>query len=310
MTKVYRQIEDVKLTNNTILTIGTFDGVHLGHKKILNQLLQKKQETGFETFVFTFDPHPRKVLFPEQTDLKLITETEEKINLLNQSGIDHVLLYPFNKNFSEISPEDYISNLLIEKLKAKFIIVGYDHRFGKNREGNLELLLSFSEKYNYEVIEISAEDINSINISSTQIRKAIEAGDIIKANQFLGYDFFVTGKVTEGKKLGRTIGFPTANIVLGSADKIIPKQGVYAVVATIKNGTFNGMLNLGINPTVSSNNQLKMEVHLFDFNEEIYNETIKIEFKERIRDEKKFADLSQLKEQLKLDKEKIIEVLK
>ena len=310
MTNVYRQIEDVKLTNNTILTIGTFDGVHLGHKKILNQLLQKKQETGFETFVFTFDPHPRKVLFPEQTDLKLITETEEKINLLNQSGIDHVLLYPFNKNFSEISPEDYISNLLIEKLKAKFIIVGYDHRFGKNREGNLELLLSFTEKYNYEVIEISAEDINSINISSTQIRKAIEAGDIIKANQFLGYDFFVTGKVTEGKKLGRTIGFPTANIVLGSADKIIPKQGVYAVVATIKNGTFNGMLNLGINPTVSSNNQLKMEVHLFDFNEEIYNETIKIEFKERIRDEKKFADLSQLKEQLKLDKEKIIEVLK
>ncbi len=309
MTKVYRQIEDVKLTNNTILTIGTFDGVHLGHKKILNQLLQKKQETGFETFIFTFDPHPRKVLFPEQTDLKLVTETEEKINLLNVSGIDHVLLYPFNKTFSEISPEDYISNLLVEKLKAKIIIVGYDHRFGKNRAGNLELLLSFSEKYNYEVIEISAEDIDSINISSTQIRKAIEAGEIQKANQFLGYNFFVTGKVTEGKKLGRTIGFPTANIVLDCVDKIIPKQGVYAVVATIKNGTFNGMLNLGINPTVSSNNQLKMEVHLFDFNEEIYGETIKIEFKERIRDEKKFADLSQLKEQLKIDMEKVIEVL-
>jgi len=309
MTKVYRQIQDVKLTNNTILTIGTFDGVHLGHKKILNQLLQKKQETGFETFVFTFDPHPRKVLFPEQSDLKLITETEEKINLLNQSGIDHVLLYPFNKTFSEISPEDYISNLLVAKLKAKYIIVGYDHRFGKNRAGNLELLLSFSEKYNYKVIEIAAEDIDSINISSTQIRKAIEAGEIQKANQFLGYDFFVTGKVIEGKKLGRTIGFPTANIILDSADKIIPKQGVYAVNATIRNKTHNGMLNLGINPTVSTNNQLKMEVHLFDFNELIYGETIKIEFKERIRDEKKFTDLNQLKEQLHIDKKNAIDFL-
>jgi riboflavin kinase/FMN adenylyltransferase len=310
MAKIYHHINDLLLNKGTIITIGTFDGVHLGHKKILNQLIEKKTQCDLDTLVFTFDPHPRKVLFPEQKDLKLINNTKEKVELLDNLGIDHVLVYPFNKSFSEINPEDYISKILVEQLKAKCIIVGYDHRFGKNREGGLDLLMHFSEKYNYEVVEIKAEDINSINISSTQIRKAIEAGNIELANQFLGYHFFITGKVAEGKKLGRTIGFPTANIVVEEIEKIIPKIGVYAVKVKYNNEVFNGMLNIGVNPTVSSNLKLKMEVHLFDFNSQIYGEELKLSFVCRVRDEQKFSGIDELTQQLKKDKEIIMQLLK
>ncbi len=256
--------------------------------------------------VFTFDPHPRKVLFPDQQDLKLITNTNEKVSLLSEIGIDYVIVYPFSKAFSEINPDEYIGEILVEKLKAKCIIIGYDHRFGKNRVGGLDLLMKYAEKYNYEVIEIAAEDINSINISSTQIRKAIESGNIELANQFLGYSFFISGKVAEGKKLGRTIGFPTANISISDADKIIPKNGVYAVKVEIKNELFNGMLNIGINPTVSTTLQLKMEVHLFDFNQQVYGEEIKVSFIYRVRDEQKFSSIEALKNQLELDKQHIM----
>jgi riboflavin kinase/FMN adenylyltransferase len=309
MSKIYKQINELQLKNGTIITIGTFDGVHLGHKKILNQLIDKKKQSGLETMVFTFDPHPRKVLFPDQQDLKLITNTYEKVSLLSEIGIDHVIVYPFSKAFSEINPDEYIGEILVEKLKAKCIIVGYDHRFGKNRVGGLDLLIKYAEKYNYEVIEIAAEDINSINISSTQIRKAIESGNIELANQFLGYSFFISGKVSEGKKLGRTIGFPTANISISDVNKIIPKNGVYAVKVEIKNKLFNGMLNIGINPTVSTTLQLKMEVHLFDFNQQVYGEEIKVYFIYRVRDEQKFSDIEALKNQLELDKQHIMSLL-
>jgi riboflavin kinase/FMN adenylyltransferase len=309
MSKIYNQINELQLKNGTIITIGTFDGVHLGHKKILNQLIDKKKQSGLETMVFTFDPHPRKVLFPDQQDLKLITNTYEKVSLLSEIGIDHVIVYPFSKAFSEINPDEYIGEILVEKLKAKCIIVGYDHRFGKNRVGGLDLLMKYAEKYNYEVIEIAAEDINSINISSTQIRKAIESGNIELANQFLGYSFFISGKVSEGKKLGRTIGFPTANISISDVNKIIPKNGVYAVKVEIKNKLFNGMLNIGINPTVSTTLQLKMEVHLFDFNQQVYGEEIKVSFIYRVRDEQKFSDIEALKNQLELDKQHIMSLL-
>lgn len=310
MSKVYNQINQLQLNSGTIVTIGTFDGVHLGHKKILKQLLDKKQQSGLETMVFTFDPHPRKVLFPEQKDLKLITNTNEKVSLLKELGIDHVLVYPFNKSFSEINPEEYIGDILVNQLHAKCIIVGYDHRFGKNRAGGLELLIHYAEKYKYEVIEIAAEDINSINISSTQIRKAIESGNIELANQFLGYSFFISGKVAEGKKLGRTIGFPTANIIITDQDKIIPKIGVYAVKVKIRQFEYSGMLNIGFNPTVSSSKEIKMEVHLFDFNQEIYGEELKVSFVYRVRDEQKFSGIDSLKQQLELDKKQIIQMLK
>jgi len=310
MSKIYHQLNQHQINNGTIVTIGTFDGVHLGHKKILNKLIDKKKHCGLETLVFTFEPHPRKVLFPEQKDLKLITNTEEKVSLLEEIGIDHVLVYPFNKSFSEINPDEYIGEILVNQLKAKCIIVGYDHRFGKNRAGGLDLLIKYAEKYNYEVLEIAAEDINSINISSTQIRKAIESGNIELANQFLGYSFFISGKVKEGKKLGRTIGFPTANISISDADKIIPKNGVYAVKVSINDLTFNGMLNIGVNPTVSTTLQLKMEVHLFDFNQEIYGKEIKVSFINRVRDEQKFSGIDALKNQLELDKQQIMHLLK
>jgi len=310
MSKIYHQLNQHQINNGTIVTIGTFDGVHLGHKKILNKLIDKKKHCGLETLVFTFEPHPRKVLFPEQKDLKLITNTEEKVSLLEEIGIDHVLVYPFNKSFSEINPDEYIGEILVNQLKAKCIIVGYDHRFGKNRAGGLDLLIKYAEKYNYEVLEIAAEDINSINISSTQIRKAIESGNIELANQFLGYSFFISGKVKEGKKLGRTIGFPTANISILDADKITPKNGVYAVKVSINDLTFNGMLNIGVNPTVSTTLQLKMEVHLFDFNQEIYGKDIKVSFINRIRDEQKFSGIDALKNQLELDKQQIMHLLK
>lgn len=310
MSKIYNQLNQLQINNGTIVTIGTFDGVHLGHKKILNKLIDKKKHCGLETLVFTFEPHPRKVLFPEQKDLKLITNTEEKVSLLEEIGIDHVLVYPFNKSFSEINPDEYIGEILVNQLKVKCIIVGYDHRFGKNRAGGLDLLIKYAEKYNYEVLEIAAEDINSINISSTQIRKAIESGNIELANQFLGYSFFISGKVKEGKKLGRTIGFPTANISISDADKIIPKNGVYAVKVSINDLTFNGMLNIGVNPTVSTTLQLKMEVHLFDFNQEIYGKDIKVSFINRIRDEQKFSGIDALKNQLELDKQQIMHLLK
>ncbi|MFY8184848.1 MAG: riboflavin biosynthesis protein RibF, partial [Bacteroidia bacterium] len=218
MSKVYFSLEDFPSLTNTIVTIGTFDGVHVGHKKIFDQLNELKKQTGFQTVVFTFDPHPRKVLFPEQKDLKLITSTHEKIKLISENEIDYVLVYPFSKKFSEITSDYYIENILVKKLGAKVIIIGYDHKFGKNREGNIEVLKNNAAKYGFKVIEISAKDIDSINVSSSQIRKAIDAGDIDLANKFLGHPYFITGMVTEGKKLGRTIGYPTANVKISDND--------------------------------------------------------------------------------------------
>lgn len=309
MSKVYFSLEDFPTLTNTIITIGTFDGVHVGHKKILNQLNELKKKTGYQTLVFTFDPHPRKVLFPEQKDLKLITSTHEKIKLISDKGIDYVLVYPFSKKFSEISSDFYIENILVKKLGAKIIIIGYDHKFGKNREGDINVLKSNAAKYGYEVVEISAEDIDSINVSSTQIRKAIDDGDIDLANKFLGHEYFITGMVTEGKKLGRTIGYPTANIKITDHDKLLPKIGVYAVKVIELGKEYGGMLNIGTNPTTDTDNKIKIEVNIFDFNKDIYGENITIKFVKRLRDEVKFANLEQLKEQLLDDKVKSLEAL-
>jgi len=310
MSKVYFSLEDFPTLTNTIITIGTFDGVHVGHKKILNQLNELKKKTGYQTLVFTFDPHPRKVLFPEQKDLKLITSTHEKIKLISEKGIDYVLVYPFSKKFSEISSDFYIENILVKKLGAKIIIIGYDHKFGKNREGDINVLKSNAAKYGFEVVEISAEDIDSINVSSTQIRKAIDEGDIDLANKFLGHEYFITGMVTEGKKLGRTIGYPTANIKITDHDKLLPKIGVYAVKVIELGKEYGGMLNIGTNPTTDTDNKIKIEVNIFDFNKDIYGENITIKFVKRLRDEVKFANLEELKKQLLDDKVKSLEGLK
>lgn len=308
--RIFNNISETKELTNTIVTIGTFDGVHLGHQKIINRLLELKKQYGGETLLFTFDPHPRKVLFPNQNDLKLITTTEEKCDLLKQFGIDNVLVFPFTKEFSQMSASDYISNIISEKLKTKTLVIGYDHHFGTNREGNINTLKQVCEKYNFTVEEISAKEIDQLNVSSTRIRKAIEDGNIEIANRFLGYTFFIKGKVVKGKQLGRTIDYPTANVQINDIDKIKPKTGVYAVKVINNNKAYFGMLNIGFNPTTDSDKLQKIEVNIFDFDEDIYEQTIKIEFVKHLRNEIKFANLDELKQQLGKDKQDCLKLFK
>ena len=299
---VFYNISELSQVTNSIVTIGTFDGVHLGHQKIIKRLVELKHKQGGEIVLFTFDPHPRKILFPEQKDLKLITTTLEKCNILKQFGVDHVLVYPFTKEFSKMQAQDYISDIIARGLKTKTLVIGYDHRFGSNREGNIETLKELSKVYNFVVEEIPAQEINQLNVSSTRIRKAIEAGEIQTANDFLGYTFFITGKVVKGKQLGRTIGYPTANVLIEDNDKLIPKIGVYAVNVILNNLSYKGMLNIGTNPTTDADNRVKIEVNIFDFDKDIYGETLKVEFVKWIRNEEKFANLDELKQALANDK--------
>lgn len=299
---VFYNISELSQVTNSIVTIGTFDGVHLGHQKIIKRLVELKQKQGGEIVLFTFDPHPRKILFPEQKDLKLITTTEEKCDILKQFGVDHVLVYPFTTEFSKMQAQDYISNIIVKGLKTKTLVIGYDHRFGSNREGSIDTLKQFAPIYHFDLEEIPAQEINQLNVSSTRIRKAIEDGDIQTANDFLGYTFFITGEVIKGKQLGRTIGYPTANIFIDNADKLIPKIGVYAVNVVLKGVTYKGMLNVGTNPTTDFDNKIKIEVNIFDFDADIYGDTLKVEFVKWIRNEEKFANLDELKQALANDK--------
>lgn len=299
---VFYNISELSQVTNSIVTIGTFDGVHLGHQKIIKRLVELKQKQGGEIVLFTFDPHPRKILFPEQKDLKLITTTEEKCDILKQFGVDHVLVYPFTTEFSKMQAQDYISNIIVKGVKTKTLVIGYDHRFGSNREGSIDTLKQFAPIYHFDLEEIPAQEINQLNVSSTRIRKAIEDGDIQTANDFLGYTFFITGEVIKGKQLGRTIGYPTANIFIDNADKLIPKIGVYAVNVVLKGVTYKGMLNVGTNPTTDFDNKIKIEVNIFDFDADIYGETLKVEFVKWIRNEEKFANLDELKQALANDK--------
>jgi riboflavin kinase/FMN adenylyltransferase len=300
--QVHHHISGLKDVKDSIVTIGTFDGVHLGHQKIIKRLIDLKKKEGGETVLFTFDPHPRKVLFPDQTDLKLITTTEEKCRLLEKLGIDHVLVFPFTRVFSQMHATEYISEIIAKGLHTKSLVIGYDHRFGSNREGNIDTLKALSSTYDFKVEEIPAQEINQLNISSTRIRKAIEEGDVEAANAFLGYAFFVTGVVVKGKQLGRTIGYPTANIDVADPDKLIPKIGVYAVNVVLDSVTYKGMLNVGVNPTTDSDNRIKIEVNIFDFDEEIYGRSLSVEFVKWVRDEEKFANLEELKQALASDK--------
>jgi riboflavin kinase/FMN adenylyltransferase len=299
---IYHHISELSNLTNSIVTIGTFDGVHLGHQQIIKRLVELKKKQGGEIVLFTFAPHPRKVLFPEQLDLKLITTTQEKCELLQQFGVDHVLVYPFTKAFSQMQAQDYISDIIAKGLKTKTLVIGYDHRFGSNREGNIETLKQFASTHHFNVEEIPAQEINQLNVSSTRIRKAIDEGDVKTANEFLGYSFFVTGTVIKGKQLGRTIGYPTANIFIEDTDKLIPKIGVYAVNVILKGITYKGMLNVGSNPTTDVDHKIKIEVNIFDFDKDIYGETLKVEFVKWIRNEEKFANLDELKQALANDK--------
>lgn len=284
-----------------IVTIGAFDGVHFGHQRILTRLNELKTEQNQKTIVFTFNPHPRKVLFPEQTDLQMLTSRAEKLKLIESLGTDILIEFPFSLEFSQIEPLDFISEILVKKLHVKKLVIGYDHKFGKNREGNLQTFKEQATKYNYTVEEIPAQEIDDINISSTKIRKALFDGSIKEATKYLGYFYPLQGKVVEGKKLGRTIGYPTANIQLFDKEKLIPKTGVYLTRVEVNGGDYYGMMNIGFNPTTDSDNKLKLEVNIFNFDKDIYGKEIDVKLIERIRDEEKFNSIEELKNKIKSD---------
>jgi riboflavin kinase/FMN adenylyltransferase len=300
--KIHFDLDNISNLPIAAVTTGTFDGVHLGHHTIINRLKEAAQAIGGESVLLTFYPHPRLVLFPLDTEIKLLNSQQEKEFLLSKTGIDHLVVLPFTKEFSRLTSLDFVRNILVNKLHAKKLVIGYDHHFGRNREGSFEHLVEFGPMYGFEVEEIPALDVDHVAISSSKIRKALEEGDLQTANTFLGYPYFITGKVIKGKQLGNSIGFPTANIVIEDAYKLIPANGVYAVKIKYNHGIYNGMMNIGINPTVSESKSIKIEVNIFDFNENIYNKEIVIELYTKLRDEQKFENVQQLINQLEQDK--------
>lgn len=306
--KVYNSISDFKNVKNPVVTTGTFDGVHVGHQKIISRLKDVAREENGETVLLTFYPHPRMVLFPDDNDLKLINTQQEKIELLEHYGIDHLIIYPFTKEFSRLTSVEFVRDILVNTMKTKRLVIGYNHHFGRNREGSFEHLKEYGPLYGFDVEEIPAKDIDHIEISSTKIRNALQTGDIKTARNYLGHEFSITGKVVDGKKIGRTIGYPTANISVDDKYKLIPADGIYAVKVKHETTMYGGMLSIGNNPTV--NGQFKtIEVNIFDFDKEIYGDDATIYFIERLRDEVKFNGLDELTAALALDKENSLRIL-
>jgi riboflavin kinase/FMN adenylyltransferase len=299
--KVSHSISTFNAAKKTIITLGTFDGVHLGHQAILKKLVKATENGTYESLVLTFYPHPRVVLNQEGA-MHLLNTIEEKTILLEKFGIDHLIVHPFDDAFSKLSAEAFVKNILVDQLNIHKIIIGYDHRFGENRSANITDLIHFGKQFNFEVAQINAEEINEITVSSTKIRTALLEGAIELANQYLGYDYFFSGKVIKGKQLGRTIGFPTANIILLETYKLIPKNGVYIVYSTLNNNRIYGMMNIGYNPTVGENKRT-IEVHFFDSNEDLYDKIITVAVLKFIRSEEKFDTIDALKIQLNKDRE-------
>ena len=286
-----------------VVTIGTFDGVHLGHQKVILRLQEFAKQHDGETVIFTFHTHPRLVTSPNEGNLRLLTTLNEKINLFEKYGIDHLVVYAFDKEFSELSYTEFVEKILVEKIGTHCLVVGYDHKFGKNREGGFDYLQKCAEKFSFEIERLDALAVDKDNVSSTKIRNALENGDIEKANRFLGYQFTLHGKVVEGKQLGRTLGFPTANIEASDKHKIIPGYGVYAVKVEINGAEYKGMLNIGTRPTFNNNaDNRSIEVNIFDFENDIYSKEISLKFVGKIRDEQRFGSIEMLVDQLKKDK--------
>jgi len=298
--KIFNSILDFKSNKKTVLTLGTFDGVHLGHQSILKKIIEAASNEDEESLVLTFFPHPRMIL-EQDSDIKLLNTIEEKASLLYKLGIDHLVIQKFDNSFSQLAPEDFVKQILVDIFNVKKIIIGYDHRFGKNRAADINDLIAFGQKYNFEVEQISAEEINDVSISSTKIRLALQAGNISLANDYLGYQYFLNGTVVKGRQLGRTIGYPTANIQVDENFKLIPAIGVYAAFAIIDDEKYFGMVNIGTNPTIGEN-PLTIEINIFDFNKNIYNKKITIGFIDKIRDQQKFNSLDELKNALSNDK--------
>jgi len=303
--KIFHSINDFqvatgKTIKKTVLTLGTFDGVHFGHKKILEKVTQNTENDKYESLVLTFFPHPRMVL-QEDSDIKLLNTIEEKIQLLDEIGIQNLVIHPFDEKFSRLTAEEFVKNILVNQFHIHKIIIGHDHRFGRNRTADIEDLKAFGKQYDFEVEEISAQEIKEVSVSSTKIRHALIDGNVALANEYLGYNYSLTGIITQGKQLGRTIGFPTANLKLEENFKLIPQNGVYIVKSIIASKTVFGMMNIGFNPTVDGKNQT-IEINYFDFNEDLYGQKITVSILERIRSEQKFDSVTLLKEQLEKDK--------
>ncbi|MGB0430087.1 MAG: bifunctional riboflavin kinase/FAD synthetase [Bacteroidia bacterium] len=301
--RIFKGIEEFVAFKNPVLSIGTFDGVHLGHRTILDKLNHDAQRLGGQSLLITFWPHPRMVLQPDYKDLRLLNTMEEKMTLLDKAGLQNLLIIPFTKYFSRTTSHDFIRNILVEKVAMKKVIIGYDHHFGRNREGSFDVLKEFQPIFNFELEEITAQQIDEINVSSTKIRHALFDGDLAKTHEFLGYNYFINGTVVKGHSLGKTLGFPTANVKVNYPFKLIPQDGVYAVRFCVRNIKYNAMLNIGNRPTFNGKEQ-SIEVHLFDFDGDIYAEDVKVEFVARIRAEKKFDGKEALIAQLKADEQK------
>lgn len=300
--RVHQSVENYDHKEHlSVLTIGTFDGVHIGHQKIIERLNQIKSQDFERSMILTFYPHPRMVL-DQSNDIKMLTTMEEKIHLLEKFGLDDLIIEPFTKAFSRLSALDFVRNILVNQLNIKKLVIGYDHHFGKNREGNFEQLSEYGELYDFKVEEISAQEIESVSVSSTKIRKAIENGDMEKANKYLGYNYLLTGKIITGQGIGRKINFPTVNLHIAEDYKLIPNKGVYIVKAHFNEKSNFGIMNIGFRPTVGGKGQT-IEIHLLDFKDDLYGSKMQIEVLMRLRDEKKFESIEDLATQISKDED-------
>jgi len=305
--KIIRSITAFNSSEKTIVTIGTFDGIHIGHQKILKDLIKTAKKEGKKSVLLTFFPHPRMVL-QKDNKILLLNTIEEKSGLLEKMGLDYLIIHPFSKEFSRLTALDFVRDILVNKLNTSRLIIGYDHHFGKNREGNIHQLKEYSLLYDFKVEEIPAQDIDDVSVSSTKIRTALKEGNLKTANNYLGYHYMLNGTVVSGKKLGGTIGFPTANLEIKEPYKLIPKTGVYIIKTHINTDLYTGIMNIGFNPTVLGKHQT-IEAHLFDFNEDLYGKEIMIEFIYFLREEHKFKSVKELVVQLNIDKENAISYL-
>jgi riboflavin kinase / FMN adenylyltransferase len=303
--RIYYSIDDFSPVKNAVVTSGTFDGVHVGHKKILSRLTEVARKNDGETVVITFWPHPRLVLYPDDKNLRLLNTFEEKAELLKKQGIRHLLRIPFTKEFSQLSSEEFITNMLVDKIGTKKLVIGYDHHFGKNREGSFEQLKQNGPKYGFEVEEIPKQDVDHVTVSSTTIRRSIESADLETANQLLGQPYMLSGRVVKGDQIGRQIGYPTANIEIDSIHKLIPADGIYAVYVRHADAIYKGALYIGNRPTVGGTKKV-IEVNIFNFEKEIYGESLTVEFHKFIRGDVKLNSLEALKHQIAIDKEQAL----
>lgn len=307
--KIYHKLKDISNINNPVASIGMFDGVHLGHKQIFEKLIKTAKIIGGESVAISFDTHPRMVLQHDAYKLKFINSYQEKINLIESMGVDHLVFLPFTREFSQQTTADFVKNILVDILKIKALIIGYDNRFGNKENNNFNGLFKLSQEYNFEIIQSDVKSIDNITVSSTKIREALDKGEIKFANQLLGYRYQLSGKVVMGNQIGQQIGFPTANIDLENDFKLIPSIGVYAILVEFKGKIYKGMLNIGIRPTLNIN-KLSIEAHIFNFNEDIYGQYIKVYLIDKIRDEQRFNGLDELVIQLQKDKISTLEILK